>query len=242
MIEVKIVKDPAGLSSNEHVVVSAFGNPKVWNTSDKAASLPLIEVAKLAYALIIPRVFTRGRTETGQSFKPQFSAKPTRYWVLPHRPQPPGFVEESKRYKGRKRYESAAHYRRLLGMTTPRLVESGRLARSIKIKALTPRRIIIVPTGGRPGERSQNSTNRKLLRNLIRGRYRRSVIIPSRGEEADLVKLLKEIYPAQLIDTAIASELGFLARKKLATRQRAVKRVLNKQKAAQRKAQNQGSR
>lgn len=240
MIEVAVIKDPAAMSGGDLVVVAAFGTPKVWDTSSRAAALPLIEIQRLAYSLILPRVFTQGRSDTGGSFSPPYSTKKTRYWVDKHRPQPPGFVERSVRYPGRVRYESASHYRRALGMTTPRFVESGRLARSFKIKALGPRKVRITATGGRPGERRGSSTNAKLLQNLVRGRYKNSVIKPSRRELQKLTKLTMEIYPAQLLNKAIRQEMAFNARKRFARRQRALEQILKRQRAAQRQVQAQG--
>tara|TARA_R100001510_G_scaffold14607_1_gene11915 strand:+ start:3255 stop:3983 length:729 start_codon:yes stop_codon:yes gene_type:complete len=240
MIELKLVDDPAGVRGLKHMVMSAFATQKVWDLASKNAVLPLMNMQQLAYSLIVPRVFQEGRTATGSAFQPAFSTKKTRYWVLPHRPQPPGFVEESKHYKGRKRYESAAHYRRLLGMTRPRLVESGRLARSLKIKALGPRKVRITATGGRPGERRGSSTNAKLLQNLVRGRYKVSVIKPSKREIKELVNLAVEIFTPQLLNQAIAQEQVFNARKRFATRERATKKALRRSKIARGRMQGVG--
>lgn len=235
MIEFNRVRDAQLIDAGtRNMVVSAFAVKNVWNLSDKATALPLIELAKLYYSLFIPRVFVKGEAADGGSFG-AFTQKQRWTWIESHRPHPPGF--ELKR-GGRALYRSMGDYRRALGMRRPRFVESGRIARSFQIRAMTPRRVRIAPRGGRQG---RDPSNQKLL-GFVARKWRKSPVKPNASELRQIMQMAAVIYPPQLINQAVRRELGFNARKKLRTRQNALERIRKRMRKAGQLAEAQGSK
>lgn len=235
MIEFNRVSDARAIDKGtSNIAVSAFAVADLWDLSDKATVLPLVQLAQLYYSLFIPRVFVRGEAADGGSFG-AFTQRERWTWIESHRPQPPGY--ELKR-GGRALYRSIGHYRRALGMRRPRFVESGRIARSFQVRAMTPRRVRIAPRGGRRG---REPSNQKLL-GFVARKWRKSPVKPNAKELREIIEMAAVIYPPQLLNKAVRRELAFNARKKLRTRQNALDRIRKRMRAAGQLAAAQGSK
>lgn len=238
MMKVRKVQSPADMnpSTPGAMVVSGFSNNKVLTDNDRALALPLIEVAKMAYALIMPRAFVKGQAADGGAFG-QFSTKekPDGLWIGPGRPQPRGEWYRRGRWAI---YRSSADYMARLGVPTPRFVLTGQAAQSYVIKPMGPNRVKIQPKGGRPGKGSP--TNARVMRFNAR-RLGKNPIMPNAADIKALGELAVTIMSPQLIDSAYWASVGVAARKKLRTRRNALRTLITKERTARQKINQTGS-
>ena len=70
MIEIGKKRDREAMISTTGaaIVISGFASAKVLNSNDRTLALPLIELAKAGYSMVMPRTFVRGRSSSGGSY------------------------------------------------------------------------------------------------------------------------------------------------------------------------------
>ena len=227
MMETALVDAP-DLMIPEHpdaVVISGFANPKIWNDNDKALALPLLKIAQRAYTLIMPRVFITGQSDTGAKFGP-FSTKGP-IWInadTTGKPLPPAWSDTWRnKPTGWKVYKSSASYKAALGIRSKRFVESGRAVASYAVRAITPRRVKLAPSGGRG---KGKLTNAKIMREQAR-HAKFAPLSLTRPEATELAKMAATLLTPQLISSAYYASLSRSWRGKLAARENALRRLQN---------------
>ena len=243
MIEIGKKRDREAMISTTGaaIVISGFASAKVLNSNDRTLALPLIELAKAGYSMVMPRTFVRGRSSSGGSYGQFSQTVPEKgFWVPPSRPHPPGadYAISSGSHAGWKVYKSPSAYREAMGQTSKRFVLTGRAARSYKVKPMGPTRVKLAASGGRG---KGQPTNAKLMGILAR-RGRKSPIRPSAAEVKKLGILAMSILTPQLIESAYWSQLALAARKKLAGRQRGLETLKRSERKARAKINAPGSR
>ena len=222
-------------------------DPQVITASEMDLAKPVIHLARLLYAQHKRRIFRDGRTIKGSPYgkysdKPIKSKDPNRefgyLWISPDKPQPRGYKFKVKhgRFKGWATYGTSAEYYAARGKSGINFVNTGRLAKGMQIRPMSPLNVRVGFYGGRRksgarllGATDDNTSQRRVsqaknnsdLGRILSSRYG-SLLETTRAERAEYRRLFMTIITPELLDVLRLADSAVAQRKKLRARDNAI--------------------
>ena len=195
--------------------------------SERKMLAPMVEIAQFASSLFLRRA-PKGIGADNSRFLPYVDppranlrgggAKLGHYWAPPGEPQP----TKNKLYmvRGFAVYKNYKAYKAGMNQHTRTYNKTGTLWSNLRVQLMSPTKVRVQFAG----RNKKGLTNNKLAR-IITHREPRSILDLGAKETSRVRQFVADTLPASYLDALKISEMGFKARKQLATAQRRLKKA-----------------
>ena len=188
-------------------IPKSLENRPEWDKAAMKRVLPLIQIARMLAAEVRARVVSESRDAAGNKFGAYAGAKTEAYvfWVPTTLPQPQGgrLTHVAVTKSGMVAYGSSLEYhKQLTGASYKNFTLTGKMWRSLRVRAMSPSRVIVSFYGSSQGWFKKGPKGRK-TRNADKAYYAAKretlgILWISDAEAERVYKFLEEVYASKL--------------------------------------------